>query len=295
MAWLGLALDVAAEDADQLGDVLLAAGALSVTLADGGDTPILEPAPATTPLWHTVRLEAVLPLDVDVIAVRDALEACLRARGRSMPTLEPRFIEAQDWSDTWRRFAAPVVFGDRLCVAPKATPGMAGRVMLRLDPGLAFGTGSHPTTALCLEWLATAQLDGCSVVDFGCGSGILGIAALLLGATNAVCIDHDRQAHVATIDNAAYNGLTGARLVVGDVDAAPADAVDIVIANILADPLVLLAPRLTALVRHGGSLVLSGIKTAQWPRVLAAYPAFEFRAPQVRDDWIAVEGIRTGG
>lgn len=295
MAWLGVALEVAADEADRIGDALLSTGALSVTLVDAGDDPILEPAPAATPLWRAVRLEAVFSLDADLTAVRAALDACLRSDCRAPLVLETRFIEGQDWSNTWRRFSGPTQFGDRLCVAPKDAPAVPGRVMLRLDPGLAFGTGTHPTTALCLEWLACAGLDGRSVVDFGCGSGILGIAAVLLGANSAICIDHDRQARVATADNAAYNGLSEARLEVGDRDAIPAHPVDVVIANILADPLVELAPTLTALVRDGGSLVLSGLKTAQWAAVRAAYPGFDFGMPEVMDDWIAVEGIRTGG
>ncbi len=180
-------------------------------------------------------------------------------------------------------------------VAAKDIADAPGRVTLRLDPGLAFGTGTHATTALCLEWIAGQRFDGRSVVDYGCGSGILGIATLLLGARHVTAVDHDPQARLATADNAAYNGFHAATMRVVGTEAAIDGPADVVIANILADPLVELAPVLTALLDTGGVLVLSGMRAEQWPAVQRAYGGIVFQRPYERDDWIAVEGIKTGG
>lgn len=295
MAWLALALDVAAADADALSDFLDSTGALAVTLLDAGDAPVLEPAPNTTPLWPQARIEALYGLDADLTAVRFALTDYFVAHRRPMPEVSTRFIESEDWSSTWRQFSAPMDFGTRLRVAPRDADDVPGRVTLRLDPGLAFGTGTHATTALCLEWLAGQPLSGASVVDFGCGSGILGIAALLLGARSVTAVDHDPQARLATVDNAAYNGLSTAQLQIVDVDGPIPRPAEIVIANILADPLIELAPRLSALLAAGGRLLLSGMRASQWSQVRAAYPDVDFAVPSQQDEWIAVAGVKAGG
>lgn len=293
--WLAVALEVAAADAEALGDFLTDTGAVAVTLLDAGDSPVLEPAPLATPLWPQARVEALYPLDIDVGAVRLALDAYFSRTRRSLPPVFTRFIEAQDWSSTWREFSTPLDFGARLRIAPKDAEPHPTRVTVRLDPGMAFGTGSHATTALCLSWIAQHPFEGRRVVDFGCGSGILGIAALCLGAAHVTAVDHDPQARVATLDNAAYNGIGASALAVVGTDSPIEGPVDVVIANILADPLIELAPVLTALLGAGGVLVLSGMRLSQWPGVRAAYPAFAFDAPREQDEWIAVEGIRTGG
>jgi ribosomal protein L11 methyltransferase len=266
-----------------------------VTLCDAGDAPVFEPALDSTPLWPHARVEALYPLDTDVAKLSGVIDDLCRSRQLTAPAIDIRFVGAEDWSSTWRRFAAPLDFGARLRVAPRDAADVPGRVTLRLDPGLAFGTGTHATTALCLEWLANQPLKGAALVDYGCGSGILGLAALLLGARHVTAVDHDPQARLATADNAAYNDIPPSRLSVIGADVAWHDPADMVVANILADPLIALAPRLSALVRPGGALLLSGLKLAQWSVVGSAYADFDFRQPRARDDWIAVEGIKTGG
>ena len=206
------------------------------------------------------------------------------------------FVEDADWSQTWRDHAIRYCFGGRLWVVPRdaETPD-DDAVVLRLDPGLAFGTGGHATTAMCLEWLAKHDLAGHSVVDFGAGSGILGIAALLLGALDVIAVDHDPQARLATQANATYNDIGLEQLRVMAPDDLATTTHDLVLANILAGPLMTLAPVLTGLIKPGGALVMSGMLAHQLDAVLVHYPGFRFAAAQVRDSWVMVEGTRTGG
>jgi ribosomal protein L11 methyltransferase len=183
-----------------------------------------------------------------------------------------------------------------LSVVPRdAVAPIGNAVVLRLDPGLAFGTGGHATTALCLDWLATHRIDGWSVVDYGAGSGILAIAALLLGAESAMAIDHDPQALVATRANATYNGVAAHRLTVSAPDELLMTPHDLVLANILAGPLTTLAPTLTRCVKPGGKLVMSGMLVHQVDAVVSSYVDFRFESPQVRDSWAMVEGTKTVG
>lgn len=271
-------------------------GALSVTLADAADTPILEPAPGATPLWPSVALAALYPADTDrdslVIALRELLDA---------PRLEPRLEDVADraWEREWLKDFKPLRFGQRLWVCPGGqTPPPEARnaVLLWLDPGLAFGTGTHATTALCLEWLDSAPLDGARVLDVGCGSGILAIAALLLGAESAVGVDIDPQALLASRENAERNGVA-ARLAVRAAEAPwGADAAErygAVLANILAEPLIELAPRLAAATLPGGTVVLSGLLVEQAPAVTAAFaPWFDMELPRERAGWAGLVGRR---
>ena len=199
---------MSADRVDRLSEVLLDAGAQSLTLGDAGDVPVLEPGPGETPLWPHVELAALFPLDTAVGALRTALIAELGAEFEHCE-LDVQFVADADWSQTWREFAIDHCFGGRLWIVPRdAAAAPRSGVTLRLDPGLAFGTGGHATTAMCLEWLSLARLDGASVVDYGAGSGILGIAALLLGAADVIAVDHDPQARLATLENATYNGVT---------------------------------------------------------------------------------------
>jgi ribosomal protein L11 methyltransferase len=255
--------------------------------------PVLEPGPGETPLWPLAEIEALFPLDADLRPVRARLNGEL---GETLETLDVRFVEDTDWSQTWRNHAVEYCFGGRLWVIPRdAAPPRDAAAVLRLDPGLAFGTGGHATTSMCLDWLARQSLDGWSVVDYGAGSGILAIAALLLGAARAVAVDHDEQARLATRANATYNGIASDRLSVIAPEELATTPHDLVLANILAGPLVTLAPTLTALVRPGGVLVMSGMLAHQLDEVLAAYPDFEFAPACVRDSWVMVEGTRAGG
>jgi ribosomal protein L11 methyltransferase len=294
MGWLSIRLHSAAARVEALCDLLDAAGAVAVTLEGGSGGEVLEPAPGEMPLWPVADVDALFDLDCDVAALKERLAAAA-LHDADVP-LEVRFVEDADWSRTWRDFAQAYCFGQRLWVVPRdASAPAAGGVVLRLDPGLAFGTGSHPTTALCLEWLATRMPSGIDVVDYGAGSGILGIAAILLGARRVVAIDHDPQARLATRDNATYNGVPTAQLEVMDVAAPIPGHCDLVIANILAGPLIALAPRLTALLKPGGTLVLSGVLDRQLDDVLASYPGLEFGEPCLREAWAMVEGTKRSG
>jgi ribosomal protein L11 methyltransferase len=295
MAWLSIRLSVPAARVDALCDTLFDAGAQSVTVGDAGDVPLFEPGPGETPLWPHALLDALFPLEVDIGAVRARLRAEI-GDAITQAGLDVGFVEDVDWSQTWRDHAIRYCFGGRLWVVPRdaETPD-DDAVVLRIDPGLAFGTGGHATTAMCLDWLAQHDLAGYSVIDFGAGSGILGIAALLLGAVDVNAVDHDPQARLATLANATYNGIGLQQLRVMAPDALPTITHDLVLANILAGPLMTLAPVLTGLIRPGGVLVMSGMLVHQLDAVLAHYPGFRFAAAQVRDSWVMVEGTRTGG
>jgi ribosomal protein L11 methyltransferase len=294
MGWLSIRLRSAAPRVATLCDLLDAAGAVAVTLLGGCADEVLEPAPGEMPLWPVADVDALFDLDVDVAALKERLAAAA-LHDADVP-IEVRFVEDADWSRTWRDFAQAYRFGRRLWVVPRdVAPPEPGGVVLQLDPGLAFGTGSHPTTALCLEWLSTRMPSGIDVVDYGAGSGILGIAAILLGAHRVVAIDHDPQARLATCDNATYNGVPEARLRVLDAAAPIPGHYDLVIANILAGPLIALAPRLTALLKPGGTLVLSGVLDRQLDEVLTSYPGLEFGEPCLREAWAIVEGTKTSG
>ena len=294
MAWRLLSFEVAGEHVDNVSVVLEALGAAAVTTSGAGEEVVIEPQPGSTPLWAVVRVQGLFPLETNIQNVETRLaDECARL-DIELSSLRASVLEEDDWSNTWRRFAGPMSFGDRLTVVPRDWAAPVEGIALRLDPGLAFGTGTHPTTALCLEWLARTSLEGKSMVDYGCGSGVLGIAALLLGAARVVAVDHDPQARVATADNAAYNGITpgSTRLRIVAPEGLEIAEQDIVVANILADPLIALAPRLSRLLEIGGKLLLSGMRLDQFDRVVAAYTDVAFGRPAEMDGWIAVEGTR---
>jgi ribosomal protein L11 methyltransferase len=290
MPWFRVQFQVPQAGADAAESLLEDLGAVSVTLSDAGDSPILEPEPGTTPRWRECAVEALFPVPCDFESIRS------RLAGAEFAGMRADFLEDDDWVSRWRQYAVEFCFGRRLWLAPRDAdvPVTPGQVVVRLDPGLAFGSGSHPTTRLCLDWLARADLADRRVLDFGCGSGVLALAARVLGCREAVAVDHDPQALLATRDNAAYNGLLDSRLTVIGPDALGApEPFDVVVANILAGPLVALAPRLQALVRPGGELLLSGLLSDQVERVQAAYPGLRFEAPATLADdqggvWVAL-------
>jgi ribosomal protein L11 methyltransferase len=290
MPWLQLVFESSREQAPALEDALLELGALSVTLQDSADEPVFEPGIGETPLWRATRLLALFEAD----AATDAVIASLTARFGSLPPHRLERIEDQAWERAWMDDFQPMQFGRRLWVCPSwSEVPAADAVVLALDPGLAFGTGTHPTTALCLEWLDSQPLAGCSVLDYGCGSGILAIAALLLGAERAIAVDNDPQALLATRDNAERNRIDPARLQTYLPEQCPALEADVTVANILAGPLRELAPRLTALTAPGGRIALSGILAEQAATVLAAYaPGFEMAPPVQRQEWVRLDGVR---
>ena len=288
MPWLQFTIEVDPDSAERAEDALLEAGALSVTLSDGADQPLFEPPPGTTPLWKSTRVVGLFEADGDMEMVRAIVTNALPEAPMKVEALEDR-----DWTRAWMDNFKPMRFGERLWVVPGGfEPEDVDAVNMHLDPGLAFGTGTHPTTALCLEWLDGHAPKGVRVIDYGCGSGILAVAALLLGATEAVGVDNDPQALTASKDNAEKNGVAD-RLAVLAPEAPMPEAAEVVVANILAGPLVELAPRIASLVKPGGSLVLSGILERQAKEVAAAYgPWFEMAAPVSREEWVRLEGKR---
>ncbi|WP_193166080.1 50S ribosomal protein L11 methyltransferase [Microbulbifer hainanensis] len=292
MPWLQLRVDTSRELAEKIEDALLFAGAVSVTLQDNADQPILEPGLGETPLWEETRITGLFDAEVDT-AVAEAKAASFLCE--LLPNARWEQLEDKDWEREWMSHYKPIQCGDNLWICPSwCEPPEPDAVNLLLDPGLAFGTGTHPTTFLCLQWLAQQDLAGKSVIDFGCGSGILGIGALLLGAERAVGTDIDPQALIASRDNAQRNGLDPDRFPVYLPEQMPQEAVDIMLANILAGPLVELAPQLTALTRIGGRLCLSGILASQAEAVKAAYRQWiDFDEDGQREDWVRLSGTRT--
>ena len=269
-------------------------GALSVTLTDAGDNPVLEPAPGETPLWSDTRLTALFDAAADLTGIADELGESLGLA--ETPDFRIETLDDRDWEREWLKNFGPMQFGDRLWVLPGDADTPAGAVGVRLDPGLAFGTGTHPTTALCLEWLDGRSLEGKTVLDYGCGSGILAIAAIRLGARAATAMDIDPQALTATTANAAFNGVAGAITVTGDDPPATA-RFDVVVANILAGPLISLAESLSMRLSSGGELALSGILSEQVNKIQDAYgPWISFDAPAYRSQgnqtWARLSGTR---
>ncbi|MGP3791064.1 50S ribosomal protein L11 methyltransferase [Pseudomonas sp. B392_1p] len=293
MPWLQVRLAITPDQAEIYEDALLEVGAVSVTFMDAEDQPIFEPDLGTTPLWSHTHLLALFEGDADA----DQVVAHLRLlSGDPLPEHQIERIEDQDWERSWMDNFQPMRFGRRLWIIPSWHEAPEpDAVNLLLDPGLAFGTGTHPTTALCLQWLDSQALEGCTVLDFGCGSGILAIAALLLGAEHAVGTDIDPQAVEASRDNATRNGIDPARFPVYLPENLPQEQADVVVANILAGPLVALAPQITSLVKTGGRLALSGILAEQAEEVRAAYAAaFNLDPTAEQDGWVRISGVRHG-
>ncbi len=307
MPFLELTLHCTQSDHPRIEAALEELGALSVTLMDAdAATPderaILEPGVGAMPLWAALTLTALFDAD----ASRDALLHALEALAPEADFATATFCEVadQDWVRAWMDDYPPLRFGASLWIVPwnADTPAEAlalgadaierPATIVRLDPGLAFGSGTHATTALCLEWLESLDLHGKSVLDVGCGSGILAIAALKLGAARAVGIDNDPQALIASHDNAERNEVVE-RLDVFMPDAAPDAQYDIVVANILASALDALADSIAARVKPGGLLALSGILDGQQDELLARYAhGFDDLRVTQREDWLRIDGVR---
>ncbi len=291
-------------DADAVDAALFDLGASSITLVDRGDEPVLEPKPGEIRLWSDTLVRALFALPPGDAVQRDAVRqlGALAARlgTHVTDTARVRAVIDRDWARVWLIDWKSMRFGRRLWVCPTAAaaPDDPQAVIVRLDPGLAFGTGTHPTTALCLQMLDALPLSGRTLIDYGCGSGILGIAALKLGAARVTAVDLDPQALIATRDNALLNGV-GSHI---DVQGVPADLTtagltpaSLVVANILAGPLIELAPLLTAACEPGADLLLSGMLKTQAYAVKAAYTS-AFAIVQVvgRDEWCCIHARRTG-
>ncbi|MEA3150995.1 MAG: ribosomal protein methyltransferase [Gammaproteobacteria bacterium] len=279
-------------DVEAVETVLFGIGASSITLVDRGDEPVLEPKPGEIRLWSDTLVRALFQRPSDALRNIEQLAASLGPH--ITETARVRGIENRDWERVWLTDWKSMRFGRRLWVCPTAAapPDDVNAVVVRLDPGLAFGTGTHPTTALCLQILDALPLCGRSLIDYGCGSGILGIAALKLGAAHVIAVDLDPQALLATRENALRNQVSSAIEVQGvPATLRPASCV---VANILAGPLIDLAPLLTEACEAGGDLLLSGLLKTQAYAVKAAYScAFDIVQVVGRDDWCCIHARRT--
>ena len=295
MSWLSITIQTDCQHAESLADALLDAGALSASIedADAGtpeETPQFgEPGSVTTPGWERSRIITLVESDTDI---DELLEACAPLAGLDQtPAYSAEKVEEQNWVQLTQSQFDPIRISGRLWIVPSwHTPPDPDAIVLVLDPGMAFGTGSHPTTRLCLEWLERNVTDGASLLDYGCGSGILAIAAARLGAREVLGVDIDPQAVSAAQSNAERN----------DVSARFADSAreikgqfDIVVANILSNPLKALAPAICSHVRPGGQLALSGILTDQAEELIAAYaPWVPLTVADTREGWVCLAGTK---
>jgi len=311
MTWLQFRLETTDHDSAQWEALLLAQGAVAVTLQDAADQPVLEPGPGETPLWRSITLTGLFPADADMNPVRDAAQALhsQQAQTSQDPQKKPthdakiriEILEDRDWEREWMQHYKPMQFGSQLWVCPSwIEPPEPDAINLLLDPGLAFGTGTHPTTALCLAALADLQLAGeileAAVVDYGCGSGILAVAALKLGAKEALCVDNDPQALIATRDNANRNSLPTDQLTLAlpqHVEPAWNGAAHLVIANILAGPLYELSATLLQFMRPKATLILSGLLATQAEQLIAHYESdIQLSLYGEQDGWVCLQGTR---
>jgi ribosomal protein L11 methyltransferase len=289
MAWLQYRLETTATAAPLCEEALLQLGAAAVTLEDNADQPLFEHARKEQQLWQQTRVSGLFPADTDTDALWRALPLALREQSHGRAEI----LEDKDWEREWMQHFQPVQYATDLWICPSwLKPPQPQATNIMLDPGLAFGTGSHPTTAMCLRLLAATDVENKQVTDFGCGSGVLAIGALLLGARAALGVDTDPQALVASRSNAQRNRIEDERLQLclpTNLDGS--ERADIVVANILAGPLCELSQPLCDQLRPGGILILSGILAEQIPLLQGSYPlALAVAAEQ--DGWVALQGMR---
>ena len=290
MPWLQLIIPTNEAEADQLSDALMEQGAVSVTLQDMQDQPVLEPALGTTPMWSQTRVIGLYDANENLKQVIKNIEQQLQ---KKIPDWKAEQLEDKDWVRAWMDDFKPMQFGEKLWVVPSTfEPPHPEAANILLDPGLAFGTGTHPTTSMCLEWLDANPPTKKDIIDFGCGSGILAIAAILLGATHAEAIDIDPQALIATRDNAKNNNVAN-KIKTWLPNEFSTKQTPLLLANILASPLIELAPYFAELTASQGQIVLSGILAEQAENVLAAYKTyFEIQIWKQQGDWVCLAGIR---
>ncbi|NND92168.1 MAG: 50S ribosomal protein L11 methyltransferase [Granulosicoccus sp.] len=302
--WLEVTLGTTRDRVDALEEWLFEAGALSVTLQDSHDDEdlshaVLEPVPGEVRLWDELTLVGLFARDISLESLHGRLEMAAQGLNMAVPDYSISSLADRAWERTWMDTYEPMQFGERFWICPSNAPVPDERAInLRLDPGMAFGTGTHPTTAQCLAWLGaqTAHslrpLEGRRVIDYGCGSGVLAIAALMLGAEHAWAVDIDPQALTATRENATRNGVID-RLEVGMPETVERLAVELLMANILFKPLMMLADTLSNAVMPGGRLLISGILSEQMEPLRLRYNEhFDFEPGQVRDGWALLSAIR---
>ena len=298
MNWLQITLALGTQEAAEFETVLQAHGAVAITYESQADEVVLEPKPGEIPLWQHINLVALFSIDTNISGLNEALRV-LDAEVHER--LDVAFVAEEDWQQRLANHTVSAEFGGRLLLLPKIEAvaqrvvAKAEKAALYLEPGLAFGSGSHPTTRMCLEWLASHIKADQVVLDFGCGSGILAIGAALLGA-RVIAVDHDDQAITATRENAQFNGVSEQIQTLTLVDWGrdrswqASEHFDVVVANILAAPLIDLAPTFSRSLRQGGSLVLAGILDHQASQVMQAYPGVKFGPTFAEDEWVCLAG-----
>lgn len=292
MSWLEIHITAFSEHVSALSDQLMLLGAEAVTLKDAGDQPIYEPSDADPRIWEETILVGLFDQQQAMPPILSYLEQ--QQTEGVLTHFELKEVADEDWVRRSLDSFSPICFGKRLWICPSwLTPPDQNAVNIRLDPGLAFGTGTHPTTALCLEWLDQHIHETDYVIDYGCGSGILALAALKLGAKRVLAVDNDPQALEATQSNAEQNAISAFQLQVCFPPKVSKEKADLVLANILARPLIDLAPHLAQLVKDKGYIVLSGILIEQVPTIIAAYETFfDMQPPVSKGDWARLVGVR---
>lgn len=299
MGWIQLQLSTTPDSSQDLESLLEANNSLAITLIDAADQPVLEPARGETPLWDSIILTALFSAETDPEILLQTLSNSYLPN--KMPPVEFKILEDEDWERAWMDSFKPLCFGENLWICPSWTKAPnPDAVNIMLDPGLAFGTGTHPTTALCLNWLDQQVMQDMVLIDYGCGSGILGIAGLLLGAKQVIGVDNDPQALIASRDNCEKNQIDPANFrtflpkdFVEEINLENIKPADILLANILAGPLIDLAAYLAALVKPNGNILLSGILEEQAESVRLAYePWFKIDAITSQHGWVRIVGQR---
>lgn len=292
MPWIQIRINATAKTADKVSNMLLGRGAQAVTFMDAKDVPVYEPMPGETPLWGETEVMGLFDAETDPAPTIAFFQQIFGENvGYKVEQLEDK-----DWVREWMDHFHPMQFGERLWICPswRDVPN-PDAVNVMLDPGLAFGTGTHPTTALCLQWLDGLDLSGKTVVDFGCGSGILGIAALKLGAARVIGIDIDPQAIQASRDNAARNGVADQIELYLPADQPQDVEADVVVANILAGPLRELAPLIAGHGKPGSLMALSGVLESQAPELETIYGQwFEMDPTAAKEEWCRLSGRKHG-
>lgn len=292
MSYLKITVETDSAHSDTLAEFFNRFSAASVSFSAASDEPIFDYSDGEeTGQWRRTYVSALLHVDVDLDILMVCMRDCLGAEHIYSSEVTP--LVDQDWVASYQQQQQALIFSDQLCICPSWCEPPAGEFnVIRLDPGLAFGTGSHATTALCLEWLAKHDLQGRSVIDFGCGSGILALAAASLGAGQVIAVDIDQQALKATQENAEKNQLQS-KLRISHVDEIELPQADILVANVLLNPLLSLTDLFENTVRQNGQLVLSGLLPDQVEACLAAYQGcFNMQPAVFKDEWALIEGVR---
>ncbi len=290
--WQQLKIQLHSEDASYFEQILFDSDAISISYLDAEDQPVFQEEPGSTPLWDNTFLLCLFNTKTDLGSLLNKLRCNTKVLNNKSLNIE--LIEDQDWERSWMKDFEPIQFGEKLWICPSwLSPPEPNAVNIKLDPGLAFGTGNHATTSLCLRWLDQADVRGSEVIDYGCGSGVLSIASALLGAVKVHSVDNDPQAISATIDNSRRNKVPGDVLTTYLPEAVPPVHADILIANILERPLIDLSEKFAELVKKGGYITLSGLLEEQIPSLLSCYDRwFDMEAPQVEQGWVLLCGTR---